>query len=356
MLLEHKRLMHLKRKMQRSESFLESNAMGFLGEDFLSVEDLDIADVNHLLEVSKKMLPYANGDKCTKVLEGAVLANIFFEPSTRTRISFGTAFNRLGGSVSETVGVKFSSIVKGESLYDTSKVISGYSDVMVVRHHTKGTLSEFAYASEVPVINAGDGDGEHPTQALLDLYTIVNEMGRVDGITISFVGDLKYGRTVHSLCMLLSLYRNITFNFVAPDELQLPQYVTEKILLSDNGHKLNFSSNISDAINGVDAIYSTRIQEERFESREEYMKYRGCYQINQKTLLPNQNVLLMHPLPRDSRGSDSELSNDLNNKPNLAIFRQAKNGTPVRMALFALTLGVENLVDKYSYERSWYRR
>jgi aspartate carbamoyltransferase catalytic subunit len=185
--------------------------MNFRGSHIVSISQLDLAAVRRVLSVAERMEPYAWGGKTTRVLEGAVLGNLFFEPSTRTRLSFGAAFNRLGGQVRETAGFQFSPMVKGESIYDTSRVVSGYVDVLVVRHPTEGSVAEFAAASQVPVINAGDGPGEHPTQALLDLYTVCRELRRpldeLAGITVTLVGDLKFGRTVHNDHPALAIFR-----------------------------------------------------------------------------------------------------------------------------------------------------
>lgn len=189
--------------------------MKFSGSHILSISQFDRGDIERVFEVADRMEPYAHRQRVTKVLDGAILGNMFFEPSTRTRVSFGCAFNLLGGEVRETTGFETSAIAKGESLYDTARVLSGYSDVIVMRHPVSGSVAEFAAASRVPVMNGGDGANEHPSQALLDLYTIRKELqhqGRsdLDGLRIAMIGDLKYGRTVHSLCKLLCLYRNVT--------------------------------------------------------------------------------------------------------------------------------------------------
>ena len=211
------------------------------------------------------MLPIARRQKVTRVLEGAVLANLFFEASTRTRVSFGAAFCRLGGSVCDTTGFTFSSMAKGESIHDTSRVIAGYADAIVVRHPEQGAVAEFARATNVPVVNGGDGPGEHPTQALLDLYTIQREFSRlgkrVDGAHIALVGDLKYGRTVHSLIKLLSLYKGVRFTLIAPPSLEMPAAIVDRV--SRNGNVVE----VRDSLQGLadaDIVYATRIQKERF--------------------------------------------------------------------------------------------
>lgn len=333
--------------------------LSFQGENILSVNQLDREAIEHIFAVAKQMEPYAKKHKRTRVLEGAILANLFFEPSTRTRVSFGTAFNLLGGIVRETTGMQSSALAKGESLYDTARVISAYADAVAMRHPDAGSVSEFATGSDVPVINGGDGPNEHPTQALLDLLTIDRELGRfnrtIDGMHIALVGDLKYGRTVHSLSKLLCHYKNIRFSMVAPDGLQMPDYILDSV--SNAGHKIEVVSKMEGNL-AADIVYQTRIQEERFPSQEEANKYRGGFRISQSIYNAHckPNSILMHPLPRDSRSDANELDNDLNNNDNLAIFRQVQNGVLIRMALFALTLGVENQITQYEADVPWFSR
>ncbi len=334
--------------------------MQLLGAHILSVNQFERGDIEGVFTVADAMAPYAARQKVTRVLEGAILGNMFFEPSTRTRVSFGCAFNLLGGNVRETTGFQSSAIAKGESLYDTARVLSGYSDVICMRHPEPGSVAEFAEASRVPVINGGDGANEHPSQALLDLYTIRKELahkGRtLDGLRIAMIGDLKHGRTVHSLSTLLALYRNVQVTLIAPDELAMPEKYVEA--LRQAGHRVTISSELSSSIGEADIVYSTRIQEERFTSKEEADTYRGRFRLNQAiyTKYCEPNTVIMHPLPRDSRADANELDNDLNQNPNLAIFRQADNGVLVRMALFALILGVEKTVDDYAKPVNWYHR
>lgn len=332
--------------------------MNFTGAHILSIAQFERIDIERIFLVADAMEPYALRRKVTRVLEGAILGNMFFEPSTRTRVSFGAAFNLLGGEVRETTGFQNSAIAKGESLYDTARVLSGYSDVICMRHPQSGSVDEFAQASRVAVINGGDGANEHPSQALLDLYTIRQELrdqGRhIDGLRIAMIGDLKHGRTVHSLCKLLCLYNNVQITLVSPKELSMPEEVVEK--LREAGHQVSVSEELTNSISNVDIAYSTRIQEERFESQEEADQYRGRFRLNQAiyTQFCEPNTVIMHPLPRDSRGAANELDNDLNQNPNLAIFRQADNGVLVRMALFALVLNVEKQVDTYARQVNWY--
>ena len=322
----------------------------FTGKHVLSVGQFDRLQIEKVFQVADMMLPYALREKRTQVLDGAILGNLFFEPSTRTRVSFGTAFNLLGGEVRETTGMSNSALAKGESLYDTARVLSGYSDIIAMRHPEAGSVAEFAQGSRVPVINGGDGANEHPTQALLDLYTIEKERKShgegIDGLHIAMIGDLKYGRTVHSLSKLLCLYKNIHFTLISPSELSMPTYICD--LITDAGHKLTITDQLEGSVQS-DICYQTRIQEERFPSQDEANKYRGKFRLNQQIYTKHfqSKTVIMHPLPRDSRAEANELDNDLNLNPNLAIFRQTDNGVLVRMALFALTLGVEDKVSDF---------
>ena len=332
--------------------------MDFRGAHIISVKQFERADVDQVFQVADNMEPYAHREKVSKVLDGAILGNMFFEPSTRTRVSFGCAFNLLGGDVRETTDVKTSSITKGESLYDTARVISGYSDVIVMRHPQVGSVAEFAKASRVPVINGGDGPNEHPSQALLDLYTIKKELHSrqraIDGMHIAMVGDLKHGRTVHSLSQLLLLYKDIKFTLISPEELRMPtEIVTE---LKAAGHVVIETDDMETGLHDNDTVYLTRIQEERFTNKLEADIYRGRFRLNQAIYTRNcqPNTVIMHPLPRDSREDANELDNDLNQHPNLAIFRQTDNGVLVRMALFALILDVADKVDLSATPVGWY--
>lgn len=332
--------------------------MDFAGSHILSVDQFERADIERVFDVADSMLPYAHRHRITRVLEGAILGNMFFEPSTRTRVSFGCAFNLLGGDVRETTGFETSAFAKGESLYDTARVISGYSDIIAMRHPVIGSVAEFAAASRVPVVNGGDGANEHPTQALLDLYTIRKEVrhrgGGIDGLRIAMIGDLRYGRTVHSLSKLLACFERVHLTCIAPAELGMPGEIVE--LLRSRGHTVVESDAMEHSIAHVDIAYSTRIQEERFASREEANLFRGRYRLNQAiyTQFCEPNTVIMHPLPRDSRSEANELDPDLNENPNLAIFRQTDNGVLVRMALFAMVLDVVHLVNRYESRVSWY--
>ncbi len=334
--------------------------MNFSGTHILSVKQFTRADIERIFEVAGRMESYAERRKITRVMEGAILGNMFFEPSTRTRVSFGCAFNLLGGQVREITDVKSSSITKGESLYDTARVISGYSDVIVMRHPQSGSVSEFAKASRVPVINGGDGTNEHPSQALLDLYTISKELRsndrNIDGMHIAMVGDLKHGRTVHSLSQLLLLYENIRFTLISPTELCMPESIVSDLRTA--GHQIHETDDMESGLSDNDTVYLTRIQEERFDSKLEAAIYRGRFRLNQAiyTRHCQPNTVIMHPLPRDSRKEANELDNDLNQHPSLAIFRQADNGVVVRMALFALVLDVVQLVEESARDVTWHTK
>lgn len=331
--------------------------LDFQGAHILSVEQFDRASIGTIFETADAMRPYAQRQALTRVLEGAILSNMFFEASTRTRVSFGSAFNLLGGQVRETTEVKASSLTKGESLEDTARVLSGYSDVIVMRHPEAGSVAEFAAASRVPVINGGDGPNEHPSQALLDLYTIKKELAfhgkAIDGLRIALIGDLKYGRAVHSLCKLLGLFDRIHYRLVAPPELSAPPEIIET--LRNHGHSVQEESEFARGIEQVDILYVTRTQEERFPTQAEADRYRGLFRLNQATYTAHcePNTVIMHPLPRDSRSQAQELDQDLDQNPNLAIFRQTDNGVLIRMALFALVLGVQDIVSHFERPVPW---
>ena len=331
--------------------------MDFSGSHILSIDQFDRSDIEKLFSVADKLEPYATKEKITRVLEGAILGNMFFEPSTRTRISFGASFNLLGGNVREITEVESSSLAKGESLADTAQVLSGYSDIIVMRHPEVNSVKKFAEASRVPVINAGDGSNEHPSQALLDLYTIQKELSQnnksIDGLRIALVGDLKFGRAVHSLCKILSLYDDVKMNLISPEELKLPIELVESI--SAKGVTITETENLEDGISEVDIIYVTRVQEERFKNKQDADKYRGLLSLNQSIYTANcePNTVIMHPLPRDSRSDANELDSDLYENPNLAIFRQADNGIVIRMAIFTLVLHIEEKIDQSSMPVNW---
>ena len=332
--------------------------MDFKGSHILSTDQFDRSDIDQLFSVADDLEPYSLRKKVTRVLEGAILGNMFFEPSTRTRISFGAAFNLLGGAVRETTEVGTSSLIKGESLIDTAQVLSSYSDIIVMRHPDEDSVRSFSEASRVPVINGGDGSNEHPTQALLDLYTIKKELEAkkktIEGLRIALVGDLKFGRAVHSLSKIICLYEGATINLISPKELNLPNSYID--LLTKAGIKISQSEDLEEGITEVDIIYMTRIQEERFKDKSDAKKYKGLLSLNKEIYTSNcePNTVIMHPLPRDSRKEANELDSDLYENPNLAIFRQADNGVVIRMALFSLVLGVADQIHKTSRTVNWH--
>lgn len=303
----------------------------------LSVAQFERADLDRLFERAERCIPIAAGKAVSRALEGKVLANLFFEPSTRTRLSFGTAFLRLGGAVESSVGMQFSSMAKGETLEDTIRVISGYSDVIVLRHPELGSAARGASVANCSIVNGGDGPGEHPTQALLDVFTILRERGSVDGVHVALVGDLKYGRTVHSLARLLSRYKDVKLTFVSPPSLSMPESVTE--ILDARGVTWSVAPTLADAAASADVLYVTRLQAERFQDPTEAARLVGSYVVD-RALLESvdraQDIVIMHPLPRFG-----DLSPDVDDLPGAAIFRQAHYGVPVRMALFCDIFGVE---------------
>jgi aspartate carbamoyltransferase catalytic subunit len=247
-------------------------------------------------------------------------------------------------------------MAKGESIYDTSRVISGYVDALVIRHPEQGSVAEFARATNIPIINGGDGPGEHPSQALLDLYTIQREFSRIgkliDGSHIALTGDLKYGRTVHSLIKLLALYRGLKISLISPRSLEMPTEIVD--LVSRRGHVVEQSNSLRSGIFGADVLYATRIQKERF-TEESIDGYDESFEVNRALVdaTGKPETVLMHPLPRDSRAGSFDLSVDLDTDPRLAIFRQTDNGVPIRMALFAQMLGVDGLVHRSMRDATW---
>lgn len=266
--------------------------------------------------------------KVPQTLRGKIIATLFYEPSTRTRFSFETAMLRLGGQVITTENARdFSSAIKGETIEDTVRVIGGYADAIVLRHPENGTAKKASEASPVPVINAGDGSGEHPTQALLDIYTIKKELGRVDNLKIGLVGDLLYGRTIHSLINLLVIFKNIEVFLVSPKELRLPEEY--KTILRKSGIRFSEKDNLEEVMPFSDVLYVTRIQKERFKSQKLYERIKNSFVINKKMLekFPKKSII-MHPLPRVK-----EISSEIDMDKRAAYFRQAKNGLYVRMVL-----------------------
>jgi aspartate carbamoyltransferase catalytic subunit len=267
-------------------------------------------------------------------LQGRVLAALFYEPSTRTRLSFEAAMLRLGGRTMGTDNAReFSSAAKGETLEDTIRIVAGYADVIVLRHHEQGAARRAAAVSDVPVINAGDGPGQHPTQSLLDLFTIQDELGRIDGITVAMVGDLANGRTARSLAYLLSKFQDVNLVFVAPPAVAMGEDI--KRHLDENGVSWREERELEAVLPTADVIYQTRIQKERFASESEYQAVKGVYKIDGQAMRRlRPNARLLHPLPRVD-----EIAVDVDDDPRAAYFRQARNGLHIRMALLDMVLG-----------------
>lgn len=272
--------------------------------------------------------------KYSQALKDKIMASLFYEPSTRTRFSFESAMARLGGSILTTENAKeFSSAAKGETLYDSTRVMCGYADIIVMRHNEPGSAKRAAEASSVPVINAGDGSGQHPTQALLDLYTIKDCFPVVDGLSIAMVGDLKYGRTVRSLSYLLTKYENITIYFVSPLVCRMDEDL--KNYLSSNNVRWEEESSLEKVLPLVDCVYMTRIQKERFPDQEDYQRASGKYILGMEQVKKmKENSIIMHPLPRVD-----EISRDVDDDPRARYFEQAENGLYIRMALLFLLSG-----------------
>lgn len=272
--------------------------------------------------------------KSNNSLKGKIMASLFYEPSTRTRFSFESAMLRLGGSVITTESAKeFSSAAKGETLEDSIRVIGNYADVIVLRHSEEGSAKKAASVSSVPIVNAGDGSGQHPTQALLDLYTIKRELGKIHGITIAMVGDLKHGRTIRSLSYLLGKYKNIKIYFVSPKGLRVGDDVKEYLVK----HKVIYSEtdDLKSVLKDVDVLYQTRIQKERFKTVTEYNKYNGCYTIDLEVVRQmKKKSIIMHPLPRVG-----EILPEVDESPQAVYFKQTYYGLLIRMALLKTVLG-----------------
>lgn len=300
----------------------------------IEAQQFDVSTINHLFEVTAKMEEVVARGGITD-FHNRIMATLFYEPSTRTRFSFETAMHRLGGRVISTENAaEFSSVSKGETLEDTIRIMNGYADVIVLRHNEVGAARRAAAVSRVPVINAGDGVGQHPTQALLDLYTIRKEIGSIDGLRIAMVGDLAQGRTVRSLAYLLSKYRDIKMYFVAPPLLKMKEDILAH--LREHGVWTTEQADLAKVLPEVNVIYQTRVQKERFGDRvKDYEDCKGIYIINNESLaLMRPDAILMHPLPRIN-----EITMDVDSDRRAAYFRQAQNGLYVRMALLTLVLG-----------------
>jgi aspartate carbamoyltransferase len=304
----------------------------FYGKDILSVKQFSRSDLEYIFGVAHEMREMVARVGTFDLLKGKILANVFYEPSTRTSSSFTSAMERLGGSVIPINEVRYSSVSKGESLPDTVRTLDCYADVIVLRHPEIGSSAMAAKYARKPIINAGDGVGEHPTQALLDLFTIVEELDVVDELTVTMLGDLKYGRTVHSLARLLSLF-NVKINYVSPEILRMPQEIIQE--LDEKGIKQAEYFTLDEALPESDVLYVTRVQKERFENQADYDSVKDAFVITPDTMLQaKERMVLMHPLPRVG-----EISMDVDEDPRAAYFRQMEFGMYVRMALLAMVLG-----------------
>lgn len=317
--------------VKKSPTTTESN---FQLDDIIEAQQFDRDTLNDIFEVAREMESIKKNSSGSKLLDGLLMATLFYEPSTRTRLSFESAMKRLGGEVLTTENAReFSSAAKGETLEDTIRTVESYSDIIVLRHFESGAARRAATTATIPVINAGDGPGQHPTQALLDVYTIGREIGRFDGIKLALVGDLANGRTVRSLAYLIAKYRDIKMYFVSPDVVKMKDDI--KNYLTSMGVEWEESTNLLEAASNCDVIYQTRIQRERFGERIDlYEAARGKYIVDTNILnaMP-KHAIVMHPLPRLD-----EITLDVDSDPRAAYFRQAKNGLYIRMALLKLLL------------------
>lgn len=312
--------------------------MDFKGKDVVSIKDFSRPELERIFEIAEGM---ERGGYNRALLEGKGVALLFYEPSTRTRLSFDTAAQRLGADTIWFAGVEGTSVMKGETLKDTIETVANYADAIVMRHPYDGSARWAAEVTtartkrgepKVPIINGGDGKNEHPTQTMLDLYSIQRTQGRIDGLDIAMVGDLKYGRTVHSLSYALSMYR-CQLHFVAPDQLQIPDHVAS--FLRSKSVSFSRHSRLEEVISKADIVYMTRIQRERFPDENEYNKVKGLYRVGKAMLsMAKPNMRLMHPLPRVD-----EIAQDSDEDARAYYFKEAGNGVPVRAALLALVMG-----------------
>ena len=300
-------------------------------KDIISMNDMSKEEILEILEIAKKIEKTSEEEKLN-FLKGKIIATLFFEPSTRTKMSFESAAFRLGAQVLQLPPLELSSVKKGESFSDTIKMVESYSDVIVVRHPNDGAARLASTTSQKPVLNAGDGSNQHPSQTLLDLYTIKDEKGTLNNLSVAFVGDLKYGRTVHSLVKALTHFNPVIY-FVAPKILQMPSYLIDD--LDKNNIKYEILEDFRDCLDKIDVFYMTRIQKERFPDIEDYEKLKGVYVINKKNILGKckEDMIILHPLPRVD-----EISTDLDDTKHALYFKQAKNGIPIRQAMMMKVL------------------
>ena len=300
-------------------------------KDIISMNDISKEEILEILEIAEKIEKTSEEEKLN-FLKGKIIATLFFEPSTRTKMSFESAAFRLGAQVLQLPPLELSSVKKGESFSDTIKMVESYSDVIVVRHPNDGAARLASTTSQKPVLNAGDGSNQHPSQTLLDFYTIKDEKGTLNNLSIAFVGDLKYGRTVHSLVKALTHFNPVIY-FVAPKILQMPSYLIDD--LDKNNIKYEILEDFRDCLDKIDVFYMTRIQKERFPDIEDYEKLKGVYIINKKNILGKckEDMIILHPLPRVD-----EISTDLDDTKHALYFKQAKNGIPIRQAMMMKVL------------------
>ena len=304
-------------------------SLEFEGRDIISIKDFSREEIGYIFKIARTMEPLA--EKGSTMLRGRILATLFFEASTRTRLSFESAMHKLGGSTIGFAEAEIASVKKGENLADTVRTVENYADVIALRHPLEGAARLAAEFSKVPILNGGSGAEEHPTQALLDLYTMKKEKGKVDGLKIAMVGDLRYGRTVHSLAYALSMY-NIELFLISPESLRMRrevlQTIKEKISVTEK-------TELEKIVPLVDVLYVTRIQKERFPDAAEYAKVKGSYRIDLKALSEaKKDLIILHPLPRVD-----EIAAEVDDTPYARYFQQVRNGIVVRMALLALILG-----------------
>jgi aspartate carbamoyltransferase len=302
------------------------------GKDILHGNQFSKKDIDEIIKVASHFEKELKKKNSLTLLKGKILATLFFEPSTRTRLSFEAAMQRLGGGVVSMGSVESSSVTKGETLVDTVRTVSQYADVIVIRHPRTGSAKEAADAVPIPVINAGDGTGQHPTQALLDIYTIYKELNSLKNLVVSMVGDLKNGRTVHALVELLSLYKAQLY-FVSPGSLRMPEEITSN--LRQKGIQIEETEDMLKAANASNLVYMTRVQKERFADLSEYERVKGSYIINEEFLKKlKKKITILHPLPRVD-----EINPEVDTYPGAAYFRQVRNGVFVRMGLLSMVFG-----------------
>lgn len=304
-----------------------------MAKDLITMDDLTNEEIESLLADAEKLLPAARGEVYLPLLAGRQLGNMFFEPSTRTRMSFETAMKRLGGSVVNLGALASSSVTKGETLFDTMKMVDGYCDVAVLRHPRQGAAQYAADACDIPIMNGGDGAGHHPTQTMLDLFTIQQAHGRLD-LNVVMVGDLRYGRTVHSLSHALARF-GASLTFVAPPALTMPEEIIAD--LQEKGVEITISEDLSGNLPNADVVYMTRIQKERFPDEDEYLKVAGIYRLSRADLRDvKESMIIMHPLPRVD-----EIHPSIDETPHARYFEQAFNGVVARMALLCRVFDVD---------------